>query len=169
MKKQACRDHRDEKIVKEFLRLMPRFPRTFKWLLKKVERFDYRSPTTFISEIRAEVAKCVPALNQEDLGALRPLLSLLSELPLKQEARKSFDDIIKMTKSEASKDPRYSLLLKLMSEADKRVPLISIIVSMRHGDPMESLGAQCAPYDVLEEAEREHGESRATSVLRALG
>src|SRR5207245_3649585 len=169
MKKQVSRDHRDEKIAKEFLKLMPRFPRTFKWLLKKTERFDYRSPTTFISEIKAEVAKCAPALNPVDVGALRPLWNLLSELPLKQEARKSLDDIIKMTKSEASKDPRYSLLLKLMSEADKKVPLISIIVSMRHGDPIESLGPQCAPYDVLEQAERERGESRATFVLRALG
>jgi hypothetical protein len=66
---------------------------------------------------------------------------------IEQEARKRLDDIIKITKSEASRDSRYSLLLKLMSEADKRVPLISIIVSMRHGDPIESLGPQCAPYD----------------------
>src|SRR5882672_9370384 len=142
MKKPVGHDHREEKVAKEFLKLMPRFPRTFKWLLKKVERFDYRSPTTFISEIKAEVAKCVPALNHRDLGALRPLWNLLSELSLEQEAQKSLDEIIKMTKSEASKDPRYSLLLKLMSEADKRVPLISIIVSMRHGDPIESLGPQ---------------------------
>jgi hypothetical protein len=169
MKKQVGRDLRDEKIAKEFLKLMPRFPRTFKWLLKKVERFDYRSPTTFISEIKAEVAKCAPALNQGNVGALRPLWKLLSELPLKQQARKSLDDIVKTTKSEASKDPRYSLLLKLMGEADQRVPLISIIVSMRHGDPIESLGPQCAPYDLLEQADRERGESRATFVLRALG
>ena len=169
MKKPVGHDQREEKIAKEFLKLMPRFPRTFKWLLKKVERFDYRSPTTFISEIKAEVAKCAPAPNQGDVGALHPLWSSLSELPLKEEARKTLDDIIKMTKSEASKDTRYSLLLKLMSEADKRVPLISIIVSMRHGDPIESLGPQCAPYDLLEQAERERGELRATFVLRALG
>ena len=168
MKKQAGRDHRDEKIAKEFLKLMPRLPRTFKWLMKKVGRFDYRSPTTFISEIKAEVAKCAPEMNQGNVGALRPLLNLLLELPLRREARDRLDDIVKMTKSEASKDPRYSLLLKLMSEADKRVPLVSIIVSMRHGDPIESLGPQCAPYDVLEQAERERGEVRATSVLRAL-
>src|SRR5712692_6995727 len=105
MKKQVGRNHRDEKIAKEFLKLMPRLPRTFKWLLKKVERFDYRSPTTFISEIKAEVAKCAPALNQGDVGALRPLLNLLLELPLKQEARERLDDIIKVTKSEAWKDP----------------------------------------------------------------
>src|SRR5207249_7142448 len=122
-----------------------------------------------ISEIKAEVAKCAPVLNQGDVGSLRPLWKLLSELPLEQEARKSLSNIIKVTKSEASKDPRYSLLLKLMSEADKRVPLIAIIVSMRHGDPIESLGPQCAPYDVLEQAEREHSEVRATFVLRALG
>lgn len=169
MKKQVRRDLRDEKIAKEFLKLLPRFPRTFKWLLKKVERFDYRSPTTFISEIKAQLAKCAPELNKGDVNAMRPLWNLLSELPFKQEARKSLKDIVKVTKSEASKDPRYSMLLKLMSEADQRVPLISIIVSMRHGDPIESLGPQCAPYDLLEQAERERGESRATFVLRALG
>lgn len=169
MKKQAGRDLRDEKIEQEFLKLMPRFPRTFKWLLRKVERFDYRSPTTFIAEIKAEVAKCAPALSQGQIGSLRPLWNLLLELPLKQEARKTLDEIIKTTKSEASKDPRYSLLLKLMAEADSKVPRISVIVSMRHGDPIESLGRQCAPYDLLEQAERERGESRATFVLRALG
>jgi hypothetical protein len=169
MKKQTGLDHRDEKIAKEFLKLMPKFPKTFSRVLKKAERFDYRSPTTFISEIKAEVANCAPALITGDVDALRPMLSLLSELPLEQEARGSLNEIVKLTKSEASKDPRYSLLLKLMSEADKRVPLISIAVSMRHGDPIESLGPQCAPYDLLEQAERERGESRATFVLRVLG
>jgi hypothetical protein len=169
MKNQVRDTHPDEKIAEEFLKLMPRVPQTFNRLLKKAERFDYRSPTTFISEIKAEVANCAPALITGDIDALRLILSLLSELPLEQEVRKALNDIVKITKSEAAKDPRYSLLLKLMSEADKRVPLISIIVSMRHGDPIESLGPQCAPYDLLIQAERERGESRATSVLRSFG
>ena len=116
MKKQVGGDHRDEKIAKEFLKLMPRFPRTFKWLLKKVERFDYRSPTTFISEIKAEVAKCAPALNQGNIGALRPLWELLSELPLRQEARKSLDDLIKIDEKRGFK--RSPLLF--VAEADER-------------------------------------------------
>ena len=62
MKKQAGSDRRDEKIEQEFLKLKPRLPRTFKWLLKKVERFDYRSPTTFIAEIKAEVVRAKSSL-----------------------------------------------------------------------------------------------------------
>ncbi len=159
MKKQTGLYNPDEKIAKEFLRLMPKFPKTLDRIMKKAERFDHRSPTTFISEMKAEVADCAPSLITGDVEALRPMFSLLLELPLEQEALKSLNDLIKITKGEASKDSRYSLLLKLMSEADTRVPPISIIVSLRHGDPIESLGPQCAPYDLLEQAERERGRA----------
>lgn len=161
-------DDVDEKIAKEMLRLMPELPSTLHGLFKKVEQFDHREPTRFISEMRAEVGGSVSTLEVNKLDVLQSLGNLLADLPLKEEARRRLAEIIKITKSEASKDLRYSLLLKLMSEADKKVPLISIIVSMRHGDPIETLGPQCRPYDLLEQAEREHGEVRATAVLRAL-
>jgi hypothetical protein len=93
----------------------------------------------------------------------------MAELPLKEQAGKYFDEAAKFLKREAANDPRYSLLLKLMSEADQKVPGISMtIVSLRHGDLIQSLEAQCAPFSLLTQAERERGEVRATSVLRAL-
>jgi hypothetical protein len=169
MAKKTRADQADEKIVKEVLRLIPRLPKTIKWLSNKAERFNYREPTTFISDVRAELDKCVPFLGGKgNPKTLRRLWRLLSRLPLKKEGRHRVNEIIRLTKQEAAKDPRYSLLLRLMSEADKKVPLVSIIVSMRHGDPIESLGPQCAPYDVLEQAERTRGELRATFALRAL-
>ena len=158
----------DEKIAKEMLRLMPELPSTLEGLFKKVEQFDHREPTRFIAEMRAEMGGPLSSLEVTKLDVLHSLGNFLADLPLKEEARRRLAEIIKITKSEASKDPRYSLLLRLMSEADKKVPLISIIVTMRHGDPIETLEPQCRPYDLLEQAERERGEVRATAALRAL-
>src|SRR6185369_13224323 len=75
----------------------------------------------------------------------RRLERLMTKLPVKEQMGKCFDEAAKSLKREAANDPRYSLLLKLMSEADKKVPGISmIIVSQRHGDLIQSLEAQCA-------------------------
>lgn len=168
MTRQFDDDDVDEKIAKEMLRLMPELPSTLDGLFKKVEQFDHREPTPFIAEMRAEMGGPLSSLEVNKLDVLQSLGNLLTDLPMKEEARRRLSEIIKITKSEASKDPRYSLLLRLMSEADKKVPLISIIVTMRHGDPIETLEPQCRPYDLLEQAGREHGEVRATAALRAL-
>jgi len=160
---------KDDKIVQQVLRVMPQLPRTFLWLCKKAEHFNHREPTTFVSDVRTEVQKSLPLLTGNlNPKTLRRLWRLLSRLPLKEEAEKQLSDLTRLAKREAATDPRYSLLLKLMSEADRKVPYVSIIVSMRHADPIESLGSQCAPQDSLELAERTRGESRATFVLRAL-
>lgn len=159
----------DEKIIQEVLRAMPQLPGTFHWLFKKVEHFNHREPTTFVSEVRTKLDKSLPVLTGNvNQKTLRRLWRLLSLLPLKEEARKQLDNFTRLTKQEAATDPRYSLLLKLMSEADRQVPYVSMIVSMRHADPIESLGPQCAPQDSIEQADRTSGESRATFVLRAL-
>lgn len=159
----------DEKIVREVLRAMPQLPGTFRWLFKKAEYFNHREPTTFVTEIRAKLNKSLPiSTGNMNPKSLRRLWRLLSHLPLKEEAQKQLSDFTRLVKQQAAADPRYSLLLKLMSEADRRVPFVSMIVSMRHADPIESLGPLCAPQDSLEQAERTRGESRATFVLRAL-
>jgi hypothetical protein len=167
MKEKSSRDRADE-VAAHFLKLIPRLPKTLNRLAKKIERFDPRAPTTFIADIKAEFAKCTTQLESSDQLVFHRLSTLLSDVLLKAEAQRTLKEVVKMTKSEAAKDPRYSLLLKLMNEADKRVPLVSIVVFMRHGDVEKSLGPQCAPLDLIEQAERERGESRATEVLRAL-
>ena len=167
MKEKSSRD-RAEEVAEQFLKLMPRLPKTLKMLARKIERFDPRAPTTFIADIKAEFAKCTPQLKSNDRLVFQRLSTLVSDVLLKAEAQRTLKDLVKMTKSEAAKDSRYSLLLKLMNEADKKVQLVSIVVFMRHGDLEKSLGPQCAPLDLIEQAERERGESRATVVLRAL-
>ncbi|MCA1567919.1 MAG: hypothetical protein LC803_20180 [Acidobacteria bacterium] len=158
----------DDKIAREIVRLMPKLPQTVDRIFDKVEQFDFRQPTTFIAEMKADMRSCAPQLGGRERRILSRLWKLLRLLPLERVVRWRMNEVIRITKSEAAKDARYSLLLKLMSEADAKVPLVSIIVSLRHADPEATLGPLCAPYDMLEQAERERGEARATAVLRAL-
>lgn len=159
----------DDDIAQAVLQLMPNLPNALKRIFGRIEQFDFREPTTFIAEIKAEMQTCAPKLNGREQEHFLQLWELLKQLPLEQEARRRMNEIIGITKREAANDGRYSLLLKLMSAADAKVPLSSIIVPLRHADPEEALGHQCAPYDLLEQAKRERGEARATAVLRALG
>jgi hypothetical protein len=159
----------DEKIAREMVRLMPKLPQTLHRIFDKVERFDFRQPTTFIAEMKADIQDCAPKLDGREHLMFYRVWKLLRLLPLERVVRWRMKEIIRITKREAAKDARYSLLLKLMSEADAKVPLVSIIVTLRHADPEAALGPQCMPYDLLEQAERESGEARATAVLRALG
>lgn len=158
----------DEKIAREIVRLMPKLPQTLHCIFDKVEQFDFRKPATFIAEMKADIRNCTPKLDGRERRTFSRVWKLLRFLPLERVVRWRMSEIIRITKREAAKDARYSLLLKLMSEADAKVPLVSIIVSLRHADPEAALGPQCAPYDLLEQAERESGETRATAVLRAL-
>jgi hypothetical protein len=169
MGRKAPRFDIEEKIAREMLRLMPNVPKAFTWFFKKVEHFNYREPVTFITEARAKLEESALLRTEVSPKTARRLQRLMAKLPVKEQMGKCFDEAAKFLKKEAANDPRYSLLLKLMSEADKKVPGISMtIVSQRHGDLIQSLEAQCAAYSLLKQAERERGEARATSVLRAL-
>jgi hypothetical protein len=158
----------EKKIGGELLNIVPELPQMLRRLNDRLEDFDVRQPKTFIADTKNDFEVLANKLQGREQRVLRLLWRLFGKLAFKVAAKPMLFEAIAIAKKEAAVDSRYSLLLKLMHKADEAIPLISMVVSFRHGDPESSLPPQCAPLVYLQQAERESGEARATSVLDAL-
>lgn len=161
-------NHKEKKIAQELLSMVPELPKLLGRLNDRIEHFDVRQPKTFIADTKSDFDILANRLQGRKQRVARLLWCLFGKLAFKIVAKPMLLEAIALTKREASADSRYSLLLKLMHKADEAIPLVSMIVSVRHGDPESRLLSQCAPLAFLQQAERERGEARATSVLNAL-
>ena len=72
-----------------------------------------------------------------------------------------------MAKREAMRNPRASLLLKLISEADQNVPLVSMMFLRDATQSLKRLRAQLEPADLLVSVDSTSGEDRARALVRA--
>lgn len=165
-KRDKKRNDREE-IARELLRLTPTLPRVLQRVFRRVENFDYKQPTTIIQKIKKDFEGLVTAtISNDKVGAI--FFRLLSKAGFGGELRRMYEDLIKNLKREAASDSRYSEILRLMGEADASIPFVSMIVSHRHADFEQRLSAQCAPVDLLQQAETLRGEARANVTLLAL-
>lgn len=156
-----------EEIARELLRLMPTLPRVLPRVFRRVENFDYRQPTTIIQKIKKDFDGLIAAaISNDKVGAM--LFRLFSKAGFGDDLRRMYEDLIKNLKREAASDSRYSEILRLMGEADARIPFVSMFVSQRHADFEQRLSAQCAPVDLLQQAETLRGEARANVTILAL-
>jgi hypothetical protein len=153
-----------EKILR---RAMPQLPEQFLQLARKFERFDGRRPATFKAELERDISAMMQQANLQDPGVLRDIAQLVGDPAIKGEMTRFVGNVAGMAKSAARADRRYSLLMRLVNEADARVSLSPWLLLQDIADPGVMLGLQCAPKDLLAEAEREMGEVRATALLRA--
>lgn len=163
----AKNEGQDDEIVRELLRVAPTLPSVLRRTFRRIEHFDFRRPTTLIEKIKTDFER-MPLSGEVTNDTAMMLCRLLTETISRGEFRNWYEGNIANLKREAATDSRYSELLRLMAEADARIPRVSVVVSLRHADPVERLGAQCSPVDLLQQAERTQGEERATAVLRAL-
>lgn len=158
----------EDEIVDEIIRIMPQLPDVMRRTLRRAEQFDSKQPTVTIERIKKDFEHLPLALENGSAELAAKLIELLSSPTASEAFRGIFEDLVKTLKTQAAEDIRYSQLLKLMAEADARVPFVSITVSLRHSDPVEHIVSQCAPIDLLQRANKTRGEERATAVLRAL-
>ncbi|MGB7923308.1 MAG: hypothetical protein WCF57_08690 [Pyrinomonadaceae bacterium] len=154
-------------IERQIMRVTPTLPMVLRRTLRRIEYFDFKQPVTLVEKIKADFAG-MPILAEVTGDTGMMLCRLFTEMISREEFRKWYEENIGHLKREAATDCRYSELLRLMGEADARIPFVSVIVSFRHADPVERLSAQCSPVDLLQQAEGARGEGRATAVLRAL-
>jgi hypothetical protein len=158
----------EKKIGQELLSMVPELPKMIGRFTDRIEHFDVRQPKTFIAATKSDFEVLANRLQGREQRVARLLWRLFGKLAFKMVAKPMLMEAIALMKREVSIDPRYLLLLKLMHKADEAIPLISMIVSLRHADPESALLPQCAPLGFLQQAERESGEARASSVLDAL-
>lgn len=157
----------NKKLEAKVLRWMPWLPILLKRLDKEFRHFDVRYPAKALNRFKA-LAEKLPINIVIDEGRIMTDLRQLFEAPsTQQELRKFLLYLPKAAKKEASANPSYSLLLKLISKADEQVPLISLGALFTAADPANNLRPQCVPLDLIEQAEESKGEARAKAVVRA--
>jgi hypothetical protein len=173
--KSSEREQLERAIAKRIWKLFPRkVRRTFSEMIYLADDFDPRRPAIFISKFQSLLQEAQrltqdPALplSSKQMWGLRKMLLLLRRYPVGEELRGFGQQLTRMAKQEAMRNPRASLLLKLISKADQNVPLVSMMFLRDAMQSLERLRAQLEPADLLVSLESTKGEDRARALVRA--
>lgn len=157
----------NKKFEDKILGWMPRLPLLLKRLDKEFRHFDVRYPAKALNRAKEMVKKFPLNIVIDENRVMADLREMFEAPATLQELRKFLLYLPKAAKKEASADPNYSLLLKLISKADERVPLISLGFLFNAADPERNLRPQSLPLDLIAQAENSKGEERAKAVVRA--
>lgn len=140
---------RIEKRLMKFI--MPHFRRMFSQIANASEAFDQRRPAVALAKVQ-ELFQQWQKMTQVPVQPLPPnqarnlnrIVRLLRRYPIQQELRQFARQLLRLTKREAMRDARASLLLKLISEADQTVPLMPMLVLQEAAHPIQRLRPQLA-------------------------
>ncbi len=154
----------------------PESVRALRWMFDPVFRvssildnFDPREPRTTQQRMQASVEGQL----QKEFDKRTPeevatsFFDALSDDKLRESARLGMNEVARNLKSAASKDQRYSLLLGLIAEVEKRAMFATTAVVGLIDWPAHFL-RECEPMDALGESHTLEGERRARAVRRAL-
>src|SRR5258707_7854905 len=143
-------------------------------LIRSADRFDPRRPAVFISDFQSllqegeRLTSSPPdGLTSRQQWALKRILVLLRRYPIADELRLFVPKLTRIAKQEAMRNPRASLLLKLINEADQNVPLVSMIFLYDSMQSIKRLRSQLEPVDLLASLESTSSGVRARALVRA--
>lgn len=165
----------DDQIERALLRLMPELPRVFEKLMVDIEVFDGSQPRTFLSEIEGRLKPIGEKLQGRGDRLQRILVKFLGKFPARVITRKFALMLIRIAKTAASADKRYSLLLRLFHEVDQKIPLVSLMVASEYVDGRAPgyvdakafFVAQSTVMNLYKRAQKAAGEERSTLALIA--
>jgi hypothetical protein len=157
----------DKRFEAKILSWMPRLPGVLKRFAKEARRFDSKHPAKALARVKGIVEKVALNSAVDESQVMGDLRQMFAAPSMQQELRRLLQYLPRAAKKEASANPSYSLLLKLISKADEQVPLISLAALFNAADPTNNLRPQCEPLDLIELAENSKGEARAKAVIRA--
>lgn len=157
-------DKRGERLVG---RLFPNLRLFAPKLVKLVNDFDPATPQTSIAKFERILSGMIPATPVAQRFILRFIKAATRVPGFRQNILDQLDEVITMTKTEAKKDRRYALLLKLMHEADRKSVLAGGVVTSRHADPRQWFAVQMNSQSKIDLANAAVGERRANAVKEA--
>ena len=157
-------DNHGERI---FSRLFPNFRQVAPKLKKLVDEFDAATPKTTLAKAECILDSLAPTTPVTQRFFVR-VIKAATRLPgFRERILEQLDEMIALTKKESKKDPRYALLLKLMHEADRKLPFAAGVVTSRHADPRQWFEIQMNSLSKIDLAKSTTGERRATAVKDA--
>ncbi|HMM78751.1 MAG TPA: hypothetical protein PKC65_01895 [Pyrinomonadaceae bacterium] len=153
-----------ERIVE---RLFPNLRIFAPKFLKLVNDFDPATPQTSLAKLDRILSGMTPSTPASQRFILRFIKAATRVPRFRQNILDQLDEVITMTKTEAKKDSRYSLLLKLMHDADKKTVLAGGVVTFRHADPSQWFAVQMNSKSKIDRAKSAVGELRANAAKDA--
>lgn len=157
----------DKEFDAKILSWMPQLPALVKRFAKEVRHLDVTRPAKSLAKIKS-IAEKFPLNIAVDEGRLIADMRQMFASPSTQQGLRQFLLYLpRATKKEASANPHYSLLLKLISKVDEQVPLFPLAALLSAADPANTVRPQCEPLDLIEQAENSKGEARARATVRA--
>lgn len=157
----------DKRFEARILGWMPWLPAALKRFAKEAKRFDSKHPAKALARVKGIAEKLALNITVDEGQIMTDLRQMFAAPSMQQELRQLLQYLPRAAKKEASANPNYSLLLKLIGKADEQVPLISLAALFNAADPTNNLRPQCEPLDLIEQAENSKGEARAKAVIRA--
>jgi len=169
------REQLERTIANQVWKILPRrVRRTVSKMTYLADDFDPRRPAVFIAKFQSLLGEAQrltqmppPSLTPQQTWALKRIIVLLRRYPFGEDLRKFGHQLTRMAKRDAMQDPRASLLLKLISEADQNVPLVSMIFLRGAMQSLERLRSQLEPADLLISLDSTRGDVRARALVRA--
>ncbi len=166
--KKPFRTDDDRRIERVFERLFPELNKVGPRFARLVNEFDPMTPRTTIAKGKKLLDSYLKLDSVRGRFFVRLLKIGIRSRFFKEHLTTHLDDVIKIAKTEAERDSRYSLLLKLMHEVDQVEPLGSYVVVYRHADPEKCFLKQMDPLPDFEAARTCSGERRFNHAIEAL-
>lgn len=150
-----------------FKRILPRFSVYAPKLERLIATFDPATPQTTMAKAKRIFDRLPPSSPAQQRFVRRVLKASVRAPEFRQTVIDQLDEMIAFVKTEARKDPRYSLLLKLMLEASQKTFLAGAVVTSRHADPQQWFSICMNSRAKIDLASATAGERRATAVKDA--
>ncbi len=150
-----------------FNRILPRFSLYAPKLERLITTFDPATPQSTMAKAQRIFDRLPPSSPAQQRFIRRVLKASMRAPGFRQTVIDQLDEMIGSVKTEARKDPRYSLLIKLMREAGQKTFLAGSVVTSRHADPRPWFDRQMNSLAKIRQAEETSGERRAYAVKDA--
>ncbi len=165
----------DDEIERVVLCFMPELPRVFEKLVVDIEVYDGSEPRAFLSRLESRLRPIGERLQNRVHRLQRIFVKFLGKFTARVITRKFALMFIRLAKTAASADKRYSLLLRLMHEVDHKIPFASLMVAGEYVDGRAPgyvdakafFVAQSTVMNLYMRAQKVTGEERATLALIA--
>lgn len=161
----------DDEIAKKLMAAIPIKPKAWQPLAKLLSRYDMTKPQTFIAQAEREFEKLSQSLPLDEIQEFgNKVASLFFDALSDNQVmlRKTVTSLICFIEKAAFADPKASLILKLMHEADEKIPHVSLLVVHEYLAPQKTFVGLSKVGDYLRKAEAAMGEEKAQITLDAL-
>lgn len=159
-------DNQIEDFGKEFIKILP--INIFQKIFKQIENFDGETPETLISKIKNKSLNYSRLPEKKEKSLRDKFLNAVRSPEYSSMIKTDYKKNIKFLLSLLKKDSRYSLLMKLVNKADKKVDFISISCLMPFMNLEQNFVLSSKPMTLLEKVNDSKGEKRKYFLVELL-